>query len=582
MRFGRAEIFSDNPSIEMEDRRRRRNLIRFLIFLTVFVVCAAASLAYVFSKSPVFESVASILITPPQDEVPATGITIGIDGISSRESGVVSIERYQLLATPLLTRLLELVQLEYSEMKGIPANLAELQALIRIRRFEDTNIVTLRAEGPYPEILPIIVNHWLLLYTETQSRTEQDTAIDERIRLTRQEEEMQIRIDKKRAEIEEFQGLHDIVSMERDENQLVARLKGLTKSLDKAVEEELIAQGHFDAVSDALRSGKPIVNQQDEAAMANLERRLLELEEQIRDFEQRYTKLYIDLDTDIQAIYRQRSLVEERIEDLRERASALVLTTAEQELASARQTTRGLRDELASSKHRIAEFSTRFAEHEALVAELKEMETAHAQLRTKLLRREVNTDSGITKVEVLESAIQPIEPIWPHYTRDTRIAVGVSLALGLLALVLFDFFTRTAYPTGYGPGLQNIHVTNVRSDSVPTLENGPIMNGAIGADPPLTKLSRKPEERTLHDAEICALFSAADAETRLVIGLLLSGISIDEIVSLRCSNLELATGFVSVSSKKTRKVAIPEVLRAGFESQLSLAAGEDGPLWRDH
>ena len=583
MRFGRAEVFSENAGIEMEARQRRKNLIRFLIFLVVSVVCTAASLAYVFARSPVFESVAGILITPPESEGPATGTGIGVLGVNAPDIGIVSIERYQLLATPLLSRLLELVRREYGEMKGIPGNLAELQALIRIQRFEDTNIVTLRAAGPHPEILPIIVNRWLLLYTETQSRTEHDSASDERTRLTRQEEEMRVRIDEKRSEIETFRSRHDIVSMERDENQLVARLKGLTKSLDKAVEEELIAQGHFDAVSEALRNGKPVINQQDEAAMANLERRLLELQEQIKDFEQRFTKRYIDLDTDIQAVFRQRTLVEERIVELRERASAVVLNTAEQSLAGARQTVKGLRNELASSKHRIAEFSTRFAEHQALVGELKEMEKAHAQLRTKLLRREVNTESGVTKVEVLESASQPIEPIWPHYTRDAGIAVAGSLVLGIFAVILFDFFTRSVAPTGYESGVQNLHVTNVRTDSLRTLDNGPAINkAAIGPDPPLTTLSDQSAARALTNTEICALFAAGDTETRLVIGLLLSGISIDEIVSLRCSNFDIAAGVISAFSKKPRKVTIPEVLRAGFESQLSSAAGADDPLWRDY
>ena len=68
MRFGRVEVYRGNSGFDNAARPRRKNLIRFLIFLFVFVACAAASLAYVFGRPPVYESVASVLITPPAAE----------------------------------------------------------------------------------------------------------------------------------------------------------------------------------------------------------------------------------------------------------------------------------------------------------------------------------------------------------------------------------------------------------------------------------------------------------------------------------------------------------------------------------
>ena len=59
MRFGRVQVYRGDSSFDNVARPRRKNLIRFLIFLFVFVACAAASLAYVFGRPPVYESVHS-------------------------------------------------------------------------------------------------------------------------------------------------------------------------------------------------------------------------------------------------------------------------------------------------------------------------------------------------------------------------------------------------------------------------------------------------------------------------------------------------------------------------------------------
>ena len=472
MRLAPAEAYRENVGFGNAARPRRLNLIRFLIFIVVFATCAAASLVYVFGRPPVYESVASVLITPAATAETGLANTTAEAGTGASNFGVIGIERYQLLATPLLSSLLDLLRQDGGARGGFPTNLAELREVLSIQRFETTNIVTLRAAGPDPGILPVIVNRWLDLYRETQARSQQSSASDEFTRLSVQSEALLSRIVTKRAEIEAFRSRHDIVSMERDENRLLARLKGLTTSLNTALEEELNARSHFEAVTAALESGEPVIDLQDQRRMANLEQRLVALQEQIRDFEQRYTKDYMDFDPLVKAVLRQRALLEEQIVALRQEASVAVRAAAEQRLASARGTVRGLRAEFERSKHRVAEFSARFAEHEALDAELADMEASHRQVRDRLLQRETNAARGVTKVEVLENALPPIEPIWPNYTRDAGIGSGGSIVLGILVVFLFDFFTRPARSPEGTLESEIVRGVHARTMSMPILEPG--------------------------------------------------------------------------------------------------------------
>lgn len=562
-------------------RQPKKKLLRFLIFLFVFLSSASASLFYVYDRPAVYESIASVLIIPPNDGQFETSETGSELASAASDSGLIDVERYQLLAMPLLTRLQQVLHQENSDSARLPENVAELSRIIGIQQFEATPIVRLRAAGPDPKILPIIVNSWLELYRETQSTRQQSTSSDENEKLNAQIEELQSRITSKRLELEAFRSLHDIVSMERDENRLLARLKGLTASLNAAKEEEINAQGHLNALNEALGRGKPIVSLKDERRLANREQRLLALQEQIKDIEQRYTNAFIRLDPDIQAIYRQRKLVEESISELRQEASVATLAAAEQRLASARVAVWGLRNEFEQSKRQTRKFSARFAEHEALVEELAEMEATLRRNLARQLRREVDSSNGITKIEVVESAVLPIEPVWPNYKRDAGIAVGGSLVLGVLIVLLFDFFVRPERaPQGYRDE-EIQHRAFARSPPPPAIDAQSLRAREIlPAAAPLA-VSYAPSNQALSRSDLAQLLSAGDSESRLIIGLLLSGVPLDQIVALRRSDIDISSGVVTLTSGQPHSVAIADALRGDLERRFTGSNEPDDPAWCD-
>jgi succinoglycan biosynthesis transport protein ExoP len=561
MRSGRVEIYSENSGFHEKARRPRRNLIRFLIFLSVTAIGTVASLGYVFERSPVYESVASVIITPKASDA--------VEGANSTAALETGVERYQLLATPLLTGVLDLLRRQDNPLPGLPANIAELRKIISVKSFEATNIVTLRATGSDREILSVIVNSWLGLYRKTQARSQRTSADGENARLGTRIEALQNRITKKRSDVAAFRNRHDIVSMERDENRLLARLKGLTSSLNAKKEEEFSAQGRLETVAAAIRNGKPVIDLQNQRRMANLERELVVLHGKIKEFEQRYTKRYMELDPMIKAITRQRTLVEGRIAELRKEASATVLAAAEQRLASARRSVAGLAAEFNQSKARISEFSARFSEHKALVDELAEMETTHRQAGNRLMRREVNDQRGITKVTVLETAPLPIEPIWPDYGRDAGIGLGGSVGLGILMVLLFDFFTRPARLPHREPAPEPVFP---RGAMAPVLEGRPVTDA----------VSFQPETTILDAAEIETVMAAAETETRLIIGLLLCGITPEQITALKCGDFDVVMGVVTTPLQDSRTIKLPDGLRAEFDHRLALNTRREDPVWSDH
>ena len=583
MRIRPASAFGDAALFRDGEVRRRHVRLRFPIFVAVFVVGAAASLGYVYSRPAVYESVASVLITPAATDnlvtgVPGASTSVSIAMPRPSDTGIVGVEEYQLLATPLLTRVLEQVGRDGVGLPGLPATLPELRGAISVRRVEPTNIVTLQAQGPEPAVLPVIVNTWLELYRLSQSRSQESSASDERVRLAIQVEELQRRIADKRKEIAEFRRQHDIVSMERDENQLTARLRGLTQSLNTAKEEENQSRAHYEAVVAARRSGKPIVSLQDQGRMANLEQRQVELQGQIKEFEQVYTARYMEIDPRIKAVVRQLRDVEGRIAALREEAAVAALAASERRFAGARHAVQGLNEEFEESKSRTAEFSARFAEHKTLTTDLAEMEATQRQVRDQLLRRQVQSERTITKVEVVETAIVPTRPIWPLYERDAAVGLGGSLVFGILAVLFFDFFRRplAAVQTDIGTEL----LRGAVSRSAVEVHPGPQAELASGAERPPPSLSYRPTPRLLEPAETAALLAAADGETGLVAGLLLCGVPIERVAALKRADVDTAVGVISLPPPHPRAVVLPESLRTGFERLLAGGLPSDEPVWR--
>lgn len=77
----------------------------------------------------------------------------------------------------------------------------------------------------------------------------------------------------KRLELEQFRQHNEIVSTERQDNEALARLKGLTDSLNKASEEEVKAKARLDTIRKSIERGQIVVPNEDTRTLSALERR---------------------------------------------------------------------------------------------------------------------------------------------------------------------------------------------------------------------------------------------------------------------------------------------------------------------
>jgi uncharacterized protein involved in exopolysaccharide biosynthesis len=565
-------VYIDDGTPGHADSTSRRNKRRFAVFATVFVLGCAAGLTYTFGRPAVYESTARLLVKPPAIDNPAD---------VSGNAKAVALESHLLTSHPLLATLQERLS-KTGPLDGLPQTLGDLRGMLRVTAFRDANVLELKAEAPAREVLAVLVNTWMDVYLERHAESKTVSRVSTNQALQEQRQALEQRVSEKRGELDRFRRRHDIVSLRAEENKVVAKLTGLNDSLKRATEAEAQAEAELNAMQSAIAEGKPIVHVQDQRVVANLERRATALKEKLEEFELKFTPEYMALDPDIGIIVSQLALVEERLAEARRESQRIVLTEMEQKFASAKQVIVKLEGELSVFKQTAADFTTRFAEHTALQEELAQLESRYRETQDRLVRQDVNEGDQTTQVEVLERAVMPEYPAYPDYLRDAGISFGGSLLLGLLAAGLFDFFNRPAPQLAAREGwLLRPDVVDARFSKIAEEVAAPVdATDDLPPAEPVPVLGRR-EIRELTESEVGAIVEAADQATRVLLGFLLNGLSIEEAAALRWTDVDLDASVIHVAGPSARSVPLVGPPPAILERFRAEAASPKARIWAD-
>jgi polysaccharide biosynthesis transport protein len=212
---------------------------------------------------------------------------------------------------------------------------------------------------------------------------------------------------------------------------------------------------------------------------------------------------------------------------------------------------------MSSGRQEAGQFATRFNEYKSRQDELGELETAYRDAVQRRAKLEASERARTPTTKVLEAATTPLQPWRPLYWRDTALSIGGSLALALLAMWLVELFNRSEPQ----PAVVLIQPQGGRLpyDAAPQMlpgQNTP--SGALEAQTPGLLPQPPTFPRELSDTEIAALLRASDDDCRLAILLLMSGVTTDEAVKLRWSDVALPRGFVHVGGDSARNVTLSE------------------------
>jgi uncharacterized protein involved in exopolysaccharide biosynthesis len=546
------------------------------LFGAVFASALVAGLAFTFSRPPEYRSEATIAIyrTSPAATYPigsageGAGPTTADVREAEAEPAAVLMEARRLLAWPMLLSLHD--NLREILGQSSPPTATDLQQMLRAETRPETNVIELSATGLGRDVLPTILQTWIDLYEAEKDARKASEGASNREELAQQVADIEQRLALQRARLEAFRAANDIVSLEREDNQTAASVKGLNASLAKAVERKAETEARVAAMQRDISGGKSVLRREDRAEIAAMETRAREMQEELRQADKGYTAAYIRLDPRLRAAQENLQALDRKIADAKVRSQHGALAEAEQEMASAAENFASLQRQLDASKAAAIGFAARFSEHKALVAELEETERLLRAASARLLRAEMADRSRLPRVVVVAPPTRPESHVRPHYTRDAAISVATALVLAIAAVLLREFLRRSG-TEGVGPQ-PLVHIAMPSGGVFGTLGSPPT---TALPTPPLALPATPSLPRELSPIEATALWNAADAQGKVAIAALLNGLSAAETAALRWSDIDASGGAVHVPGILPRTVPIGTGLR---EALAALRHGNDGPV----
>lgn len=511
---------------------------RVIVFCSVFLISAIASLTYTFMRPAIYLASARLQVTP------AAKLPRG-DAAAADNTPAVLVELQILNSRPLLEKVVARLA-EQGDLRDIQSDpVLAVQDMLKVSRVEGTSVIQIEAKGPEKALLPHLVNGLIEAYREQQATSGQSATL---VELTEAREEARVidaRVAEKKQAMEVFRLQSNIVSAERGENRTLSRLTGLGNSLNLAEDREATAVGKVQALEQAISEGKRAPQAKENPTVANLEQRLSQIREEWRTLERQYTPQYLDMDPGARALRTRIANLEQQLDAERNKGRQDALAEAKEELASAQATKRRLQQQLANDKQAVQDFSRRMTEFQAMQEELRGLEQMRLTARQRLLGLEASELARKPRIQILEAAVLP-ETAWrPLYWRDAGFGLMASLILGFLAVWFVEFFDR-AEPVVAGPS-----TVIIPQPWVSVTHPGGAYLAATAAAPSLAAtvqapLLTAPRFRELTDDEVRGLLANAAPENLPLLVCLLSGLTATSLVALRVGHVDAQAGTLTI------------------------------------
>ncbi len=557
--FRDQSVFEIPQQVNEMEPNRRTNRRRLVVFLIVFSVTLLPGLAWNLLRPAEYRANARVQITmgtvSPRINTTASGSNAG-DPPGQR---IDLLTQVQILNS---RSLLEEVHHRLAQ-EGLtnafpgPDPVAELQNVISASPISGTDIVELQAIGSSPQRLAKIVNMLIDTYREQLFASHGSESRDAIVNLRDEVDRLGISVTEKRAQLASFRERSGVVSSERSENVALARIKGLSESLNRANEEAAKAEARLRTLRDSAASGKSPVFSRDNPTLASIEQRVSTTREQLRDMERVYTPDFMAMDPTARALRARLSELEKQLSSNRLASQQAMLSASEEELGSTRALVERLRGQIEAQRREAQIFSGNFHEAQALEDDLARLEGTRRNATERLAKLEASENARLPTLKLIEAASVPQQPWRPDYLRDALFNLLGSFLAGLLAMWFVELFNRSASS----------------SPSMPTtiLVSQPWMAPALGMEPPLPiaertlgrtqpvpQLSVKADlPRELTQDEVGALLAGADSDDRLLCTLLLMGLTVDELSELTIRDFDLEGVQLRVRGASARTLTMP-------------------------
>lgn len=565
----------DNSDQRVAEEAKKLQKHKWLVLSMTFLVVLVVALIWVWSRPPIYQSQAILHFSYASQ--------------LSDEQSSVSEEQITLNSKRLTSyRILEELSAQLAQEYSLELSPEALSTMLSTEPQLSSRIINLYATDGNSNLLQPVVEQWLTLYLaklaeETIDNTEEDILLGQQ-KLVALEE----KIIEQRAFVEQFSEENNIISMERDENRTLAKIKSLGGALDEAENRQAEATATLASVRESIANGEQITHPQDKTRLDSLRSSIRDSEGILKQLALRYTEEYMKLDPDVVNRKRNLETLKQRLIEVSAESQQNFLEDLQRTVAASRGKQQQLELELDQLGKEAQEFNQKLQEYGRQARSLRQLEEQAQALKDQLVETEVQKPFE-AKISILEEPFAPTFPISPHYWRDTGIAVAVATLASLFALLIFSFINRqkqpaatmTSYtvvpPSGLTLGQQAEHqALEQQRMAMLGQQASPLQLEQAGNSNTNTSSSNNGPQRLLNEGECQSLYKVANREGKVALAMILSGVSPEELLSIRCQNVEQDQVKIEGDFARTLELSeeCAEILRA-----LTVNKSAEDPLW---
>ena len=557
----------DSPGPAAQASARRGNRRRLGVFGLVFLLALVAGQAWNFSRPAEYRASTRLQLNLPE---------VGRPGSSASAAFTTKLQLFD--SRPMLAKLgdaLARAGVPTGTLGSDPA--ATLQSMLQVLPVQGSEVVELRAVGGDPPLLAAMLNAYPEV-VRNDIAARQAKEADAQLTAARQElARLERTATDRRAKLDAFRQREDVAA-DRDDNDAVARSKGLNRALDTAVEKEAAATARVNAISKAVEEGKSSTQVRADPALSGLETRAHQVREDLKELERTYTAEFLAMDPRARAMRARLAELEAQIVRQRNVSLQGALQAAQEDQTSAQAQVERLRAQLRATRPALTKTNARFGEAKVLEDDLAQVDKARRDLLERVSRLEADDARRVATVTVLEAASVPTAPFRPDHWRDGALVLAGAAALALLVMGTVELFNRPARVSA--PASNTTVLLTPGWGEQPALgQPGAHAAPRLGATPGqgFAGTALPPPLQLLSQPEAMALLTASRGTSRLLCGLALMGLSVDEALQVRAADLDAAQLRMNVRGAWARQLPMPPWL----PRTLPPGAHADQPVLQD-
>ena len=426
-------------------------------------------------------------------------------------------------------------------------------------------IITLKANGSDPQILKPIIDAWIKVYLQLVASETQINNTDDLLVVDQQLEFLELKITEQAQLLQSFARHNNITSLERDENRVLSQAKNLGANLDQALAEQAQTQALLDSLVESINNGESIVRPMDNAQIDAIKLSLQEVNANLSALSEKYTQAYLERDQAILAQQQKSLQLQALLEEQIKMSQVDYLLDVKRKLSAARGKVEKMNTQLVEQNKLTQVFSQNLEQYKRLDDALKALQNQAQTLKNQQIAQEVSKPFD-AKISLLEPAFIPDFAIGPNYSLNSLISLIAAVIVAVLALLLFSFIFKQN-----GAASSNHFVLmpgQARANDYSIM--GSAQNSQLAApDPRLSSAlvtSASQSLRLLNIDESQKLFSVANDQGKALIGLILSGVSVDELSLIKKGDCSQDYLMLQINNQFSRIISIQknlaEVLQA--------------------